>query len=72
MHDERRTSVLSLSYAAPPCDAKQLSLFGRVAEETVISNGSGETEPAHVFTRFLLHSIAPKRRSMRCASISRV
>ena len=70
MPDERRTSVLSLSYAASPCGANQLKRFGRIAEASVISNGSSEAEPT--FIRFLLHSIAPKRRSMRCSSTSRV
>ncbi|SOE55834.1 hypothetical protein SAMN05446635_0963 [Burkholderia sp. OK233] len=76
MPDERRTSVLSLSYAASPCDANQLKRLGRIAEASVISNGSSEAEPTFTrHTRFihcLLHSIARKQRSMRCASILRV
>lgn len=73
MPDEHRTHVLSLSYAASPCGANRLKRFGRIAEASVLSNGSSEAEPT--FTRFircLLHSIARKQRSMRCASISRV
>ncbi|CAB3733839.1 hypothetical protein LMG24238_05987 [Paraburkholderia sediminicola] len=61
MPDERRTSVLSLSYAASPCDANQLNL-GRIAEASVISNGSSEAEPPLTrfihLVRFLLHSNA--------------
>ncbi|CAE6739828.1 hypothetical protein R75461_04721 [Paraburkholderia nemoris] len=73
MPDERRTNVLSLSYVASPCGENQLKRFGRLAEASVISNGSGKAEPT--FTRVircLLHSIAPNQRSMRCASTSRV
>jgi hypothetical protein len=85
MPDERGTNVLSLSYAASPCDVNQLRRLRRIAEVSVTSNGSSGAEPAFIrltrlihltrptrVTRFPLHCVAPKQRSMRCSSTSRV
>ncbi|MFM0500518.1 hypothetical protein [Paraburkholderia caffeinilytica] len=73
MPDERRTNVLSLSYVASPCGANQLKRFGRMTEASAISSGSSQAEPTFIrFIRCLLHSIAPKQRSVRCSSASRV
>ncbi|MFM0337561.1 hypothetical protein [Paraburkholderia fungorum] len=66
--DHRRTDALRMSYLVSQGSARHVRRISRV---TVMSTGSAASAAALSALHFLLHFLAPKPRSMRCASTSR-